>query len=92
MDSVRVSSSTDQKPVTVRVKRKLEQSLLDAFWLETNEIPLGGGRNNFKVLMQYLETVTDSKSTIDIIRSFFDDSGDHISGKANREDRSYRER
>ncbi|CAI0554621.1 unnamed protein product [Linum tenue] len=32
--------STDGvKPVVVRVKRKLHQSILDAFWLEINERP-----------------------------------------------------
>ncbi|KAG6631104.1 RNA-directed DNA methylation 4 [Carya illinoinensis] len=33
-------SSTDDKPVIVRVKRKASQSPLDAFWLEINERPL----------------------------------------------------
>ncbi|KAB1225709.1 RNA-directed DNA methylation 4 [Morella rubra] len=34
------NSSEDDKPVVVRVKRKVSQSLLDAFWLEINERPL----------------------------------------------------
>ncbi|EOA13583.1 hypothetical protein CARUB_v10026649mg [Capsella rubella] len=45
MDTVGESSSTQknevgEKPVIVRVKRKVGQSLLDAFWLEINERPL----------------------------------------------------
>ncbi|XP_010493680.1 PREDICTED: RNA-directed DNA methylation 4-like isoform X1 [Camelina sativa] len=45
MDAVGEGSSTQknevgEKPVIVRVKRKVGQSLLDAFWLEINERPL----------------------------------------------------
>ncbi|KAI9180932.1 hypothetical protein LWI28_009510 [Acer negundo] len=35
-----VSVPTNDKPVVVRVKRKITQSPLDAFWLEINERPL----------------------------------------------------
>ncbi|KAG7637952.1 Transcription factor Iwr1 domain [Arabidopsis thaliana x Arabidopsis arenosa] len=43
MDGVGESSTqneVEEKPVIVRVKRKVGQSLLDAFWLEINERPL----------------------------------------------------
>ncbi|XP_013633741.1 PREDICTED: RNA-directed DNA methylation 4 [Brassica oleracea var. oleracea] len=39
MDGVGESSSVGEKPVVVRVKRKVGQSPLDAFWLEINERP-----------------------------------------------------
>ncbi|KAK6271679.1 hypothetical protein POUND7_008762 [Theobroma cacao] len=42
--------STDDKPVIVRVKRKVSQSRLDAFWLEINERPLKRPFSDFQKL------------------------------------------
>ncbi|XP_010469875.1 PREDICTED: RNA-directed DNA methylation 4-like [Camelina sativa] len=116
MDAAGGSSSNQknevgQKPLIVRVKRKVGQSLLDAFWLEINERPLkrptldlsklsisnSSKRGSSvaeevkpkKVLVQHLETVTDSKTTTaDIIHSFFEsDLNEKSCGKGKFEER-----
>ncbi|CAN8315346.1 unnamed protein product [Cochlearia groenlandica] len=110
MDSVCESSwnQKEDKPVIVRVKRKVGQSPLDAFWLEINGRPL---KKPFlddlsklsisdskekedvkpkKVLVQHLETVAESESTIDIIHSFFEPGGNEQSfGKGKFEKRRF---
>ncbi|XP_010510384.1 PREDICTED: RNA-directed DNA methylation 4-like [Camelina sativa] len=112
MDAASESSSNpknevEEKPVIVRVKRKVGQSLLDAFWLEINESPLkrptldlsklsisNSGSSVVedvkpkKVLVQHLETVTDSKTTVDIIHSFFEsDLNEKSCSRGNFEER-----
>ncbi|CAI0554624.1 unnamed protein product [Linum tenue] len=98
--------STDGvKPVVVRVKRKLHQSILDAFWLEINERPskratldlaklsLGDSANGNgeesktrKILVQHVETISTSESTISVVQSFVPNSVDVVEAKTTTED------
>uniref|UniRef100_A0A1J3HVQ3 RNA-directed DNA methylation 4 n=1 Tax=Noccaea caerulescens TaxID=107243 RepID=A0A1J3HVQ3_NOCCA len=108
MATVGESSSTQkeggEKPVIVRVKRKVGQSPFDAFWLEINERPFKRPYLDLsklsikekevvkpkKVFVQHLETVTDSETTIDIIHSFFEsDLGEESSSKGKLEERKF---
>lgn len=83
MDTVVESSTTDQKPVIVRVKRKSDQSLLDGFWLEINETPLNRLK---KVLVRHLETVTESDIITD---SFFESDHSFCRKRKFEEDRKF---
>ncbi|CAI0476071.1 unnamed protein product, partial [Linum tenue] len=99
-------SNDGVKPVVVRVKRKLHQSILDAFWLEINERPskratldlaklsLGDSANGNgeesktrKVLVQHVETISTSESTIRVVKSFVPNSVDVVEAKTTTEDR-----
>ncbi|CAI0393525.1 unnamed protein product [Linum tenue] len=99
-------SNDGVKPVVVRVKRKLHQSILDAFWLEINERPskratldlaklsLGDSANGNgeesktrKVLVQHVETISTSESTVRVVKSFVPNSVDVVEAKTTTEDR-----
>ncbi|CAL1408969.1 unnamed protein product [Linum trigynum] len=98
-------SNDGVKPVVVRVKRKLHQSILDAFWLEINERPfkratldlaklsLGDSANGNgeesktrKVLVQHVETISTSESTVRVVKSFVPNSVDVVEAKTTTED------
>ncbi|CAN1177420.1 RNA-directed DNA methylation 4 [Linum perenne] len=96
-------STNGDKPVVVRVKRKLRQSVLDAFWLEINEQPskraaldfaklsLGDSASGYgdepkarKVLVQHVETISTSVSTISAVQSFVPYSADVVEPKTTK--------
>ncbi|XP_057772528.1 RNA-directed DNA methylation 4 [Salvia miltiorrhiza] len=97
---------TADRPVIVRVKRKVSQSALDAFWLEIHERPFKRPLIDFgklsiadasssqvealktqKILVRHVETVTSSKDTFDILRSFVPNSSDELKSEEKIEER-----
>ncbi|KAJ4827660.1 hypothetical protein Tsubulata_040245 [Turnera subulata] len=83
------TSTANNKPVILRVKRKSFQSPLDAMWLEINERPskraaldlekLSITDTEFrakKVFVKHVETVTSSDASMDLLQSFVTSSGD----------------
>lgn len=81
------SDNNGDKAVIVRVKRKANQSPLEAFWLEINERPVKRPLIDFeklsisasstseelktkRVLVQHVETVNSSESSIQFLQSF----------------------
>ncbi|CAG7875041.1 hypothetical protein HID58_018007 [Brassica napus] len=69
MDGVGESSSVGEKPVVVRVKRKVGQSPLDAFWLEINERPFKRPLLDFsKLSLSNSETKEDVKPKKVLVR------------------------
>ncbi|KAL1568650.1 RNA-directed DNA methylation 4 [Salvia divinorum] len=97
---------TAEKPVIVRVKRKVSQFALDAFWLEIHERPAKRPLIDFgklslsdassskveefktqKILVRHVETVTSSKDTFDVMRSFVPNSSDELKSEERIEKR-----
>ncbi|CAN0854976.1 RNA-directed DNA methylation 4 [Linum grandiflorum] len=105
--SVPPVSTNEDKPVVVRVKRKLRQSVVDAFWLEISEPPSkrvaldlanklslgdsatgnGDEPKTRKVLVQHVETISTSESTISVVQSFVPSSADVVKPKIDNEER-----